>query len=151
MHEMTNHRHRLHPAGDIFDMLEARMIGFDRQRRLFEDLQRSLGTRNAFPPFNLREVGEDRYRLELALAGFTREDLEITVEDRRLVIEGAGREDAEGDKVLHRGIAARRFRQSFALADHVEVSGAELRDGILRIELTHVVPDEKKPRTITIG
>lgn len=151
MHDIIPTRQRILSVADLFDSLEARMIGFDRQWRMLEDLQRSLGSRSSFPPFNLRETGEDRYRIELAVAGFSREELSVTVEDRRLVVEGNGADEDGSDKVLHRGIATRRFRQSFALADHVEVTGADLRDGILRIELSRVVPDEKKPKTVTIG
>jgi molecular chaperone IbpA len=151
MHDITQNGQRPLTVANIFDTFEARMIGFDRQWRMLEDLQRSLGSRNSFPPFNLRETAEDRYRIELAVAGFSREELSVTVEDRKLIIEGTAAEEDSADKVLHRGIAQRRFRQSFALADHVEVTGAELRDGMLRIELARVLPEEKKPKTFKIG
>jgi molecular chaperone IbpA len=151
MHDINPSRQRIAAFADIFDSLETRMIGFDRQWRLLEDLQRSMGTRSSFPPFNLRETGEDRYRIELAVAGFTRDELSVSTQDRRLVIEGSGADESGEEKVLHRGIATRRFRQVFALADHVEVNGAELKDGILRVELARIVPDSKKPRTIDIA
>jgi molecular chaperone IbpA len=151
MHEIIPNRHRLNSMVDLFDTLETRMIGFDRQWRMLEELQRSLGARSAFPPFNLVETGEDHYRIEFAVAGFSREELSVRVEDRRLVVEGDAKDEQEGAKLLHRGIATRRFRQSFALAEHVEVTGADLRDGILRIDVARVVPEDKKPRTIEIA
>lgn len=136
---------------DLLTTHEARMIGFDRQWRMLESLGDLFDTRAGYPPFNMIRTGENKFRLELAIAGFTRDQIKVTVEDSTLVIEGNQETPAvEGDEYLHRGIAGRRFRQGFALFEHVEVIGAELRDGILRVELERSVPEEKKPKVIDV-
>jgi molecular chaperone IbpA len=141
---------RLASIAEMIAAQEARMIGFDRHWQMLEDLNNSLGARSTYPPYNLRSVAEDRYQVELAVAGFNRDQVTVTVNDNRLVVEGNQDDDTTTDSFLHRGIAKRRFRQSFALAEFVEVTGAELRDGILRIELARIVPDDKKPRVIEL-
>jgi molecular chaperone IbpA len=97
-------------------------------------------------------VGNDRYQIEMAVAGFSKKDLKIELHNNQLTIEGSqqtGSENQSGS-YLYKGIAARQFRQSFALEDHVKVIGSELRDGILNIELERDLPEEKKPRSIEI-
>ena len=142
---------RFASLAEMLTAQEARMIGFDRHWQMLAELNDTLGARSTYPPYNLRSVADDHYQVELAVAGFTREQVSVTVEDNRLVVEGTQSEDeTASESFLHRGIAKRRFRQSFALADFVEVTGAELRDGILRIDLARVIPDEKKPRVIEL-
>ncbi len=122
-------------------------VGFDRQ---FSVLEAMLGSqRSAFPPHNIRRTGEHSYVIELAVAGFSRDELLVSVEERSLKIDGAKR-DTETDGFLHRGIAGRNFSQRIALAEYVEVRGASLADGILSVSLERVVPEEKQPRLIAI-
>ena len=115
------------------------LLGFDELERLVE---RTAKTGNdGYPPYNIEQQAENRYRITLAVAGFAEADLSITVEDRQLVIRGRQREDT-GDRVfLHRGIAARQFQRAFVLADGVEVSGALLENGLLHVDLERAPPD----------
>jgi len=114
------------------------LLGFDQLERLVE---RSAKSENGYPPYNIESVGENAFRITLAVAGFRAEDLSITLEDRQLVIRGRQSED-ESDRVfLHRGIAARQFQRSFVLADGVEVTGARLENGLLHVDLRRSVPE----------
>jgi len=114
------------------------LLGFDQLERLVE---RSAKSENGYPPYNIESVGENAFRITLAVAGFRDEDLSITLEDRQLVIRGRQSED-ESDRVfLHRGIAARQFQRSFVLADGVEVTGARLENGLLHVDLRRSVPE----------
>ena len=129
-------------------------IGFDRMSRLLDSAARVEDSALSYPPYNIAQVGEDKYDITMALAGFTRDDIELTVHEGTLTVKSARGETGsrdEGHKFLHRGIAARAFERKFQLADHVEVVGAELENGLLRIDLERVVPEEKKPRTIEIS
>jgi HSP20 family molecular chaperone IbpA len=94
-----------------------------------------------YPPYNIEQRGENRYRITLAVAGFSEADLVITVEDRQLVVRGRQRDEGEGRIYLHRGIAARQFQRSFVLADGVEVSGATIENGLLHVDLERAQPD----------
>lgn len=138
---------------DLLPVLEQWMIGFDRQAASFEQLYGALGRESGYPPYNLVSVGDDRYRLELAVAGFRRDELKVTATDTTLTIEGTkeATETGDGESVLHRGIAARNFRQTFALAEYVEVDNVSLTEGILTVELRRELPDKVKPREITIN
>jgi HSP20 family molecular chaperone IbpA len=124
------------------------LLGFEQLERLVE---RTAKTGNeGYPPFNIEATSENAYRITLAVAGFREEDLQITVEDRQLVIRGRQAEET-GDRVyLHRGIAARAFQRSFVLADGVEVAGANLEHGLLHIDLRRQAP-EVVVQTIRIG
>ena len=114
------------------------LLGFDQLERLVE---RSAKSENGYPPYNIESVGENAFRITLAVAGFRDEDLSITLEDRQLVIRGRQSED-ESDRVfLHRGIAARQFQRSFVLAEGVEVTGARLENGLLHVDLRRSVPE----------
>lgn len=139
---------------EYFPNLEAWSVGFDREWRLLEQMQNTLlGGTSSYPPYNIKQLSEDRYRIEMAVAGFSKSELKIEIHNNQLNIEGskeANDENTEGDFV-YRGIAGRQFRQTFALADHVKVNGSELRDGILTIELERDLPEEKKPRIIQIA
>lgn len=125
-------------------------IGFENLNRLVDLATRGEG--DAYPPYNIEKVGEDAYRISMATAGFTRDELEITAQDNVLTVTGRAAEAAEGDKreFLHRGIGKRAFERRFQLADTIRVTGASYTDGLLNIELVREVPEHKKPRTISI-
>jgi molecular chaperone IbpA len=124
-------------------------VGFDR---LFDMLESSAaaGTGETYPPFDLIREGEHEYRIEIAVAGFRREEIEITSHQNVLIIRGRKGDD-DGADYIHRGIATRSFERRFALADHVQVSGADLADGMLAITLKREIPEAMKPRRIEIG
>ncbi len=132
-----------------FSPLFRTAIGFDRMARLMSTAQ-DLAAAPTYPPYNIAKTGEDSYRLTMAVAGFSQEDLELTVKDNALVITGKVAADADGE-LLHRGIAGRAFERRFALADHIVVEGADLRHGLLHVALKRVVPEALKPRRIEIG
>jgi molecular chaperone IbpA len=127
-------------------------IGFENLNRLV-DLATRDATAEAFPPYNIEKVGEDAYRISMAVAGFSREELDLTVQDNNLVITGRAAQEAEGEKreFLHRGIAKRAFERRFQLADTIKVTGASYENGLLNVELVREVPEHKKPRKIEIG
>ena len=134
-----------------FSPLYRTSIGFDRLASLM-----SAATRheqgNSYPPYNIRAVSEDQYRITMAVAGFSEEELEITTEQNRLLVTGKRNEEpAEQGEFLYRGIATRSFERRFNLADHVKVVGASLENGLLHIELERELPEAMKPRTIKIG
>jgi molecular chaperone IbpA len=125
------------------------MVGFDRLFDLLESAPRAEGG-DGFPPFDLVKDGEDRYRINLAVAGFAPEQIEVAAHQNQLTISGQPAKTEARGEYLHRGIAGRGFVRSFPLADYIEVESAELRDGVLSIALKRVVPDEMKPRKIEI-
>lgn len=126
-------------------------VGFERLNELFESLRESDGTNASYPPYNIDKTGEDHYGITMAVAGFTENDLSITVERDRVIVSGRVSEQPEETReFLYRGIAARPFERIFRLADHMKVTGAELRNGLLRISLQREIPEEQKPRTIAI-
>lgn len=127
-------------------------VGFDRLMDLVENGMAAAKSETGYPPYNIEKVGEDQYRVTLAVAGFDREDLDIVVEENQLTVIGQVADRSEGEKhYLHRGIARRAFRHRFELADNVKVLGANLANGLLSIELKREVPEELKPRKIEIG
>ena len=123
-------------------------VGFDR----LLDLLESADTAQGYPPYNIERSDENNYRVTIAVAGFAESDLSVDVKDRVLTVTGK-REGETGEKpsYLHQGIAGRAFERSFQLAEHVEVKGARLENGLLHVELERIVPEEKKPRRITIN
>tara|TARA_B100001765_G_scaffold213722_1_gene180120 strand:- start:363 stop:956 length:594 start_codon:yes stop_codon:yes gene_type:complete len=125
-------------------------VGFDRLFDLMERQARNAGGDN-YPPFNIERRDEDAYRIALAVAGFRAEDLEITAQQNLLVIQGRKRDDQPEGEMLHIGIANRGFERRFDLADYVRVENADLRDGMLYIDLVREVPDAMKPKKIAIG
>ena len=123
-------------------------IGFDRVPTL---LSHALEREDSgYPPYNIEKCGEDQYRIVMALAGFGKDDIDIVFEQNRLSVRGQ-KPDANGTTYLHRGIAARPFLRQFELADHVEVTGATMGEGLLVIDLKRELPEELKPRSIPIG
>ena len=126
-------------------------IGFDSLfDRLFDmDTTRDSG----YPPYNIRKQNELQYSIELALAGFSKEDIEVEVTDGQLVIRSKEneKEEEKSESFVHKGIARRSFMRTFSLSDDIIVQGADLKDGMLIVDLERVIPDEKKPRLIQIG
>ncbi|KIT17474.1 Small heat shock protein IbpA [Jannaschia aquimarina] len=113
------------------------LLGFDELERLVERTARSS---DGYPPYNIEQTGEAGFRITLAVAGFSMEDLSITLEDAQLVVRGRARD--EGERIwLHRGIAARQFQRAFVLADGVEVTGATMKNGLLHIDLQRSIPE----------
>ena len=124
-------------------------VGFDRLFDMLENSATSGNTEN-YPPFDLIKVDENKYRIEIAVAGFKRDEIEITAHQNSLIIRGQKSEES-GNDYVHRGIATRSFERRFALADHIQVTGADLRDGMLSLELVREIPEAMKPRKIEIG
>ncbi len=126
-------------------------VGFDNVSRLIDAVGRLDENSVSYPPYNIERFGDDRYRISMAVAGFTENDLDIEIKDNTLTI--AGRKEEEGDAAtfLHRGIAARAFERRFELAAHIKVKGANLENGLLHIDLEREVPEELKPRKIAIS
>ena len=138
-----------------FTPLMRQTVGFDRFNDLFESLLSDSADKHfeAYPPYNIEKLGEDEYRITLAVAGFGEKDLDIMVENDRLTV--SGKQEPRGEEqektYLHRGIAARNFERVFRLADHIRVESADLSDGLLTIGLVREIPEEKKPRMIPIS
>ncbi len=129
------------------------MVGFDRMANMIDSAARLDGAQG-YPPYNIERVADDEFAIEIAVAGFGEEDIDIETKDGLLTVAGrkAPPEDGETEReFLHRGIAERGFLRRFQLADHVIVTGAELRNGLLRVELVRELPEAKKPRKIEIG
>lgn len=124
-------------------------VGFDRLFDMLESSSFGQPGEN-YPPFDLIKLDDNRYRIELAVAGFGRDDIEMTAQDNSLVIRGQKSEE-NGSDYIHRGIANRSFERRFALADHIQVRGADLKDGMLSIELEREIPEAMRPRKIEIG
>jgi molecular chaperone IbpA len=135
-----------------FSPLFRSAIGFDRLPSLLDAATRSNGVSQGYPPYNIEKLGDDSYRIAIAVAGFRPEDLDIEAKDGVLVVKGGVGADPEAGEVryLHRGIAGRAFERRFQLADHVEVQGADLMNGMLLIDLVRELPEAMKPRQIPI-
>ncbi len=133
-----------------FSPLFRSTVGFDRVFQLLDSVNSDLGG-NGYPPYNIEKVGENGYRITLAVAGFTAQDIEIVQQENALKVSGKIAAKDEQASFLHRGIAARAFERRFEVADHVRVTDAKLENGLLHIELVREVPEEKKPRVIPVG
>lgn len=136
----------------MFDLapLYRSTIGFDRLASMLDDL--SAFEAPAYPPYNIEKLGEDEYRITMAVAGFSEDDLNIELKHNTLTISGKKTERSENrGEVLHQGIASRAFERRFQLADFVEVRGASLENGLLHVTLKREVPEAMKPRTIAIN
>jgi molecular chaperone IbpA len=125
-------------------------VGFDR---LFSALDQFASTDAAptYPPYNIERTGETAYRITLAVAGFTDQDLSIEVRENALTVKGERKAEEKRTEFLHQGIAARTFERRFQLADHVQVTGANLENGLLHVDLVREIPEAKKPRQIQIA
>jgi len=126
-------------------------IGFDRLGSLFDTLGALEGDTPSYPPYNIERVGENEYRISMAVAGFSENDLAIEVKENTLSIRGEKQIETEETTYLHRGIAARSFERRFQLADYVLVKGANLENGLLHVDLVRELPEAMKPRTIPIA
>jgi len=126
-------------------------VGFDHLDKLFETAFREAGRDVSYPPYNIAKLGQDKYRISMAVAGFGEGDLDITAQGGVLTVKGQISDAEKGVEYLHRGIAQRSFEHRFQLADHVKVVGASLRNGLLDVELAREVPEAMKPRKIEIG
>jgi len=127
-------------------------VGFDRLFDMLENSNPAQGQEN-YPPFDLIRLGENDYRIELAVAGFKPDEIDITAQQNVLLVTGRKKEES-GEKennYIYRGIATRSFERRFALADHIQVKGADMKDGLLAIELVREIPEAMKPRKISIG
>ena len=134
---------------DNFNKLTPYAVGFDR---VFDNLQRYVDnnvTSTGFPPYNIRKEGDYNYVIEMALAGFGKKDIEVEVSEGTLSIRSV-KENIEDDDTIYRGISYRRFERKFTVADDVVVNSAALENGMLMIKLERIVPEEKKPRIITV-
>ena len=127
-------------------------VGFDR---LFDMLENSSagGTQENYPPFDLIKLGDNEFRIELAIAGFKPDEIDITAQQNVLIVSGRKSEETgqKGSDYIYRGIANRSFERRFALADHIQVTGADLKDGLLKIALVREIPEAMKPKKINIG
>jgi molecular chaperone IbpA len=133
-----------------FSPLYRQTVGFDHLANLIEQLASAEGD-NGFPPYNIERLGENEYRITMAVAGFSLNDLAIEVKEGALSVRGEQSSEVKDREYLHRGIAARNFERRFRLADYIEVSGATLENGLLHIELKREIPEAMKPRTINIS
>ena len=134
-----------------FSPLYRTSVGFDRLASLMSSATRQ-DQGNSYPPYNIRVTSEDHYRITMAVAGFSEDEIDITSEHNRLLVTGnRADEPEEQGEYLHRGIATRSFERRFNLADHVKVIAASLENGLLHIDLEREIPEAMKPRTIKIG
>jgi len=134
---------------DNFNQLTPYAVGFDR---MFDNLSRYVDnntTSTGFPPYNIRKEGDYNYVIEMALAGFGKDDIEVEVADGTLSVRSV-KENSEDDSTVYRGISYRKFERKFTMADDIVVNGASLENGMLKLELERVVPEEKKPRLISV-
>jgi len=130
-------------------------VGFDRLFDMLENNNFGQGQEN-YPPFDLIKLGDNEYRIELAVAGFKPEEIDLTAQQNVLLVSGRKQEETDGDSsggnnYIYRGIATRSFERRFALADHIQVRGADMKDGLLSIELVREIPEAMKPKKINIG
>ncbi len=126
-------------------------VGFDRLVQLLDGISGVDGDTPAYPPYNIERLGDNQYRITMAVAGFAETELKLEVKEQTLTVSGQKAAEDGKRQYLHRGIATRAFDRRFQLADHVEVKGADLKDGLLHIDLVRNVPERLKPRAIAIG
>jgi molecular chaperone IbpA len=124
-------------------------VGFDRLAKMLDDVNNFDAP--SYPPYNIERTGEHEYRITMAVAGFTADELSIEVKNSALTVSGKKAEREDKQEFLHQGIAARNFERRFQLADHVEVTGAEMENGLLHVDLKREIPEAMKPRTIAIN
>ena len=139
----------------IFNSLRPFSIGFDDMFDQFESMLGNGGlVQNNYPPYNIRKAGKDKYAIELAVAGFNKNDVEIEYEDKLLTVRTKKIDktvEKDGNEIIHRGISQRSFSRSFTIADDVKVNDAELKDGLLTIVCEKIVPEQKKKKLIPIS
>ena len=126
-------------------------VGFDRLFDLLDSVPGFDAGPSAYPPYNIEQLSETEYRITMAVAGFSEDELKVDVKEQTLSVRGEKKAEQTERQFLHRGIATRSFDRRFRLADHVEVKGADIKDGLLHVDLVRNVPERLKPRTIAIG
>ena len=133
-------------AMDLFN--DPFFIGFNKELSRLSNIHREA-TRQSYPPYDLIKIDEDTYKLSLAVAGFSKNEIEVSMDNGSLVVKGE-KTDETSNEVLHKGIATRKFTRTFALGEYMEVDRAEMADGILDIFVERNIPEEKKPKTIKV-
>ena len=126
-------------------------VGFDSLARVFDAATRVDDQTFSYPPYNIAKSGEDTYRITFALAGFGEGDLDIQVENNTLTVRGKQGQEKDAAQYLHRGIAGRSFERKFELANHIQVTGARMENGLLHVDLKREIPEALKPRRIAIN
>ena len=135
----------------IWNDLRPFSVGFDDLFDHFNNtFEYTVKQPTSYPPYNINKLDDFNYQIEMALAGFSKSDIEVKTVDGQLTIKSIESENKDEKETLHRGISKRKFSRTFTLADDIKVNGAELKDGMLLIDLEKIVPEEKKPRTIDI-
>ena len=138
----------------IFNSLRPFSIGFDDMFDQFESMLGNGGmVQNNYPPYNIRKAGKDKYAIEVAVAGFNKDDVEVEFEDKLLTVKTKKINktvEKDGDEIIHKGISQRSFSRSFTIADDVKVSDAKLQDGLLTINCEKIIPEQKKKKLIPI-
>ena len=133
----------------VFDPFKNLPVGFDDIFDQLSSMSKYVNDIPNYPPYNIKKVGKDKYQLDMALAGFSKDDVKVETNDNTLTI-SASSSDKEDDSFVHKGIAKRAFKRQWTLVEHLEVQDAKLKDGVLTVDMKLNLPDEKKPRTIKI-
>ena len=138
----------------IFNSLKPFSIGFDSMFDQFESMLDNGGmVQNNYPPYNIRKAGKDKYAIEVAVAGFNKDDVEVEFEDNFLTVRTKKVDktvEKDGDEIIHKGISQRSFSRSFTIADDVKINGAQLKDGLLTVTCEKIIPEQKKKKLIPI-
>ena len=134
-----------------FSPLYRTTVGFDHLSTLLDNIHRSDRAPNSYPPYNIELINENNYQITMAVSGFNSDELDIKSEHRTLTVKGQKHPDENTRNYLHQGIAARNFERKFQLADHIEITGAQLENGLLHIDLAREIPEAMKPKTIPIN
>jgi molecular chaperone IbpA len=151
MTRLTKEKQMVNRTLSIWNDLRPYAVGFDSLFDHFNNtLEYTVKQQTSYPPYNINKIDDLNYQVEMALAGFGKDDIEIKYSDNQLTIKSVESDDKDEKDVIHRGISKRKFSRSFTLAEDIKVNGAELKDGMLLVELEKIVPEEKRPRTIAI-
>ena len=134
-----------------FSPLYRTTVGFDHLSSLLDNIHRSDRAVNSYPPYNIELIDENSYQITMAVSGFKSEELDIKSEQRTLTVRGQKHPESNTRNYLHQGIAGRNFERKFQLADHIEITGAQLENGLLHIDLAREIPEAMKPKTIPIS
>lgn len=138
--------------GPGFKDMDRYLVGFDdtfnKLSKLHDDFTKNIPN---YPPYNIKKVGDNKYVIEIAVAGFSKSEIEIEFVDDKLIVKGNAEDDANALEWLHKGIAARNFTRTFMLNDHVEIKNASLINGMLQIALEKIIPEHKKPKKVQIN
>ena len=135
----------------IFNQLRPHTIGYDNIFDHFNDMFESSSVQTNYPPYDIIKHSDTKYDVQLALAGYSKEDMSIEVKENILSIKSAKKKEADKVQVIHKGISKRYFERHFTIADDVKINRAELKNGLLTISLERIIPEQKKPRTIKIN